>query len=691
MNFINNSLFTLLCVLLLSSCMQEVELDKISSKYSDDIGVAIPAVRSHFTLKDVIAELSDSTEVYDDDAKRKRIRFVHTEDPLIDINLSDIYFSNVADFDGSVKISDMTLPHFLSFNDSVTIKDIIDNMEDPGARVFFESISNGSSSVVFSIPTPGYNIGTFKIWETEGVKSVVFEEGDLNIVLNNHLPFPVSMKATFNDNKGNLLVEQQIADLAPLAETGFTIDISGIATEFPVFITISDFTAENTNPSLVITEKDGVTISSSLDNVVFESAELKLVNPIVAESVDTLEYSGDGKEISIIEFNKGKFNYEITNYSEIDEVKVELMFPMASTQNGTLLIVESLPKGVTKRGVIDLTNANFRFLNPDNNTAIVLNTKVYASPTADTIQILALDSIYGKFTITDIDLKSGAGWFGKDSIDIDEAKTELWLDLFDNNLDNISILNPQFKFSVRNTFGTSLDLKLNMRGYNSDGTKEASVVIPPLFIAQPPVNGISVTDFIVNRANTEGIVDLVNLPPAEVYHSSRVIVNPENVKTLNYFGNQSRLSIGMRFEVPFEFKADSFITTDTVEIEWPEDTEDLYPRILTVAAIHNLPFTINYDFILQDINHLSLDTLTGTVVEPADSDEFGFSTDSIITNTGITLSEEESLNFKNSAFVVLKATFYTGSKLNVRDVILQATDFADIQIGIKGIYKTKDN
>lgn len=674
---------------LFTSCFQEVEVDKISGDYKDDVGLAIPAVRSRFTLKDIVAEIDDSTEIYLDSAARQRMRFVHVEDPLISIDVVDLLDIGAGEFSGSVKISDVDIPDFLSFEDSITVVDIAEGITNPLLKAYFES-SLGTPTTIPSIP--GVNIGTYKIWESEGIKSISFTEGIFDITVINNMQLTLDFIATFEDADGQLLIEKVVTDFKSGEEFNVIVDAAGMDIAFPVTLTISELKSDG--GEVTYTEESGLKVNANLRDVIFNTAELQIKDEIQGESNDTIAYNDKDKVLQELKFAGGQLSYSITNMSSIDELDVDLLMPEFIKGNGeNIRLTEKLKENIPASGTIDLAGAALKLENTDiyqGETLLRIMTDITVHPTSDTIIINYNDSIYGEFTITDVELSSAKGWFGKETIEIEEEKTELWLDFFGEELENLTMTNPRFIFTVTNSFGISCNLDLAFKGVDKDGINDVDIDLSPKYIAQPKAGGESVRDIILDRDSVEGLVDLVNLPPATVYHSGTIVVNPGDTVRVNEFDESDYFSLGMRFEMPFEFAADSFVYEDTLVFEWPDDTEDLYPRYLTVAALHNLPFYLMSEFVFLDEYDQPTDTVTGTIIDPAPSDENGFSTDSILSHYEIGLTQEESESLKASQSIIMKSIIYTGARGSAREIILQATDYADVQIGVKGVYKLED-
>lgn len=679
--------------LMLTSCFQEVDIDKISGEYSDDFGLAIPAVRSLFTMKDVVVELNDSTEFYSDTANRQLMRFVHVEDPLIDIDVIDMLDIGVGEFSGSVKISDIDIPEFLSFKDSVTVVDIVDNINNPIVKLVFESALLGPTAVP---SVTGLPIGTYSIWDSEGIKAIYFDKGIFEIEVENRMPIEVSFLATFKDKTGDFIAEQQIDRLKAGEMISFGVDAAGMDLDFPITVTIAQFGA-NADGLVQFKETDGLYVSANLKQVVFNKAELKIDDEIQGVGNDTITYNDKNKVLTYLKFASGVLNYKITNMSDIGQVDLHLKLPEFIVANGSMIeIDETLEGNVPSIGAIDLADALLELENSNlkqGKTLLQIITDVTVKPTSDTIVINYTDSIYGEFTLADVKLNAAKGWFGKDSVDIVEEMTELWLGFFEEDLSNVTMTNPSILFTVSNSFGISSDVDLTFKGVSEDETEEAIAVLNTISIQKPNAIGeSSFSTVILDRDSTEGLVDLVNLPPAKVIHSGKIVVNPDYDPTddgtivENYFDETSRLSLGMRFELPFEFIADSFVYEDTLEYTWPEDTEDLYPRILMITTVHNLPFYILSEFVFLDASGMPTDTVVGSLIDPAPYDEDGFSTDSVKSKHEIILSDSQSRHLKTTESIRMRTTIYTGTKDEPKEIILQSTDYADIQIGVKGIF-----
>ena len=266
----------------------------------------------------------------------------------------------------------------------------------------------------------------------------------------------------------------------------------------------------------------------------------------------------------------------------------------------------------------------------------------------------------------------------------------MWLDFFDVDLNSLSLSDPKIIFTVTNTFGISANMDLTFRGVSSDEMSEATIMPESQFIAQPAENAKVVQDITLDKNSVEGFLDFVNLPPATVYHSGVLTINPTQEVTLNEVNRNDYFSLGMRFEVPFECLADSFVYEEQSEVDWLDDSEDLFPRYVTVYAKHTIPFYYLTDFIFLDEFEQPTDTVSGTLLEPASCDEDGFSTDTVISNCEIPLTEEESENLKAATYIRMRSIIYTGDRPYAKDVVLQATDFADIQVGVKGVYKVDE-
>ena len=681
-----------------TSCFKEVDVDKISGDYKDDLGLALPAVRSFFTLKDVVVELSDSVEFYNDaDGNRELMRFVHVEEPLIEIDMIDLLDIGVGEFNGAVKIADVDIPEFLTLKDSVTVTDVIDKVDNPIVKSAFELALLGPTAVP---DVGGLSIGTYKIWDSEGVNSISFNKGLFEIEVKNEMPVSLDFVATFRDDSGVFLVEKEITGLQQGAVDVFDVDVSGMDLDFPIAVTITQFRAE-ADGLVQFAADDAIFVFAKLKDVVFNSAELKIKDKIQGIGNDTIAYNDKSKVLTYLKFTSGVLNYKITNESSIDDVDLKLELPEFTKAGNPILINEKLLGNDPASGSIDLSDAVLELSNSDlthGKTMLNILTDITVHPTDDIITINYNDSINGEFTLTDVKLSAARGWFGQETVDIPEEMTELWLGFFEEDLERITMTNPRFIFTVANSFGIASDIDLQFRGVSEDGTRQVTSVLNTFSIAKPSENSeISTTMVTLDRDSTEGLVDLVNLPPAQVFHSGQILVNPnynpddESTIVENYFDSSSRMSLGMRFEVPFELVADSFVYEDTLIYSWPEDTEDLYPRILTITTVHNLPFFIMSEFVFLDKQGLPTDTVFGSLIDAAPYDDDGFSTDSVKSKHEVVLSQTQSEHLKITESIIMKTIIYTGTEEVPREVILQSSDFADVQIGVKAIYNVDDD
>jgi len=253
--------------------------------------------------------------------------------------------------------------------------------------------------------------------------------------------------------------------------------------------------------------------------------------------------------------------------------------------------------------------------------------------------------------------------------------------------DVLSFYNPRIELNTVGNLGVPIDIKLNMGTENSK-TGQTRNLTNTAFRMEPAANAseIKVNTFVIDREN--GTSDLFKINPDRI--TMGYDVKTDTTTTYNHFlAKSSQFNLDYKMEIPFQFGGDLLLNLGTT-INAPlesvlsalEDQDSLSIGI-ALNVTNRIPLALKLRLTALNEDSVALftaesDTITaGGPIDP----QTGFATDSVITNTDLTLTPAQ-INFLQDT-KKFRIAFTVTANNQAAFISVQPSDYIQIKLGVR--------
>lgn len=280
------------------------------------------------------------------------------------------------------------------------------------------------------------------------------------------------------------------------------------------------------------------------------------------------------------------------------------------------------------------------------------------------------------------DLGSHAFPFSADSVDVD---------VFDNALaGNIQLASPTIQLDINNSFG--LPIGFNIQDITA--LKEAAMTT----LSGPAVNfptnpyrlscpstvqaGQSILTQIAFTPTNSNIPQLVSLLPNYLSYAFGLRLNPAPATSKNFVMDDSRLDIGLHFELPLH----GSISDLTISKQFDFDglgIDDVESSFIKLKTVNELPVDAGIQVYFLDASGTVLDSLftNRSVIKAADVDASGFTPESAELVNEVSITQEKIDRIEQAEILVLSAVLGTTNNGTV-PVKFSVEDKLKINLGV---------
>lgn len=219
-----------------------------------------------------------------------------------------------------------------------------------------------------------------------------------------------------------------------------------------------------------------------------------------------------------------------------------------------------------------------------------------------------------------LEFRKAFGYAGSfDSLIIEQSMDFDFLD-FDFE-GSVSLLNPQLKLDVLNSFGLPFGIKMqDVEGRFADGPPVAINLAPEIdtIIVNAPTLaqiGESISTSVTIDNTNSNLNDLATTELRGLDFTLRALGNPLGT-TDNFLLDTSRMSVNLEVLVPLHLKIEDVVLTDTFEFEFPDsigdtrlETENFESMFIQLETKNGLPLDIDLQVYFMDSLWNDLDSL----------------------------------------------------------------------------------
>ena len=416
-------------------------------------------------------------------------------------------------------------------------------------------------------------------------------------------------------------------------------------------------------------------------------------------SIDEVTYDKNYDINPLLKTSKVYFEYYDTIHTELEEdirmdsslISTELMqvritppagftgdwslsFPGITDQDGNVLNFTgdlSQPKFIETT----LNDVWIKFIKDSENiSSFIMKLEVNANAN----EIPANTNLAVSIKMTDIVPRKLFGYFGHDTISVQEGDIDI--DLFKDNdlLDAITFKDMRLLLVTNNGFGIQAGLSLDTVVFSKQSTGEElqldingnnTIVINQAEYDSELDTVYATKDSLMINKDNSNLVDAINMGPDKVHYSVSALVNPNEPEgTDNFIINdgKSNLSGEVKLQLPFWFKVESYERTDTIDFDIKEIIDssnvDYVDYIHLYFDLENgFPMTLYSQAYVTDANYNVIDSLFSEKQQvwkspPVDAD--GRAQGTTTTEVDVELDHDKINNlYDNNAKMILLETY----------------------------------
>lgn len=327
------------------------------------------------------------------------------------------------------------------------------------------------------------------------------------------------------------------------------------------------------------------------------------------------QYELGGLELVQLDIKEGELEYQITNM--IAEQTVNDFSITNAWLNGSALFVsENAPAGSPSdpsmvNGSLDLANYTLDLRGPDLNQVNIISTELSSSidPNGQDTEVTNMDSVLIQIGLVDIVPQYAKGYFGQESITIDET---VELDIFEDLVEGlIDIDQISVNMRVRNGVGADAQAVIQeIKGINTHNGSEVglshNIIGNAININRAIDLGSDVQESVynTNMNNGNSNIDLFfeNLPD-RIALNADILINPlGNVSNGNDFlYHFSKMKVDLEMELPLCVIATNLRLSSEHEVDLSNGLQTgLNEGIFRLYAENHFPFSAEMELYILD-------------------------------------------------------------------------------------------
>ncbi|MFK7932201.1 MAG: hypothetical protein AB8G22_01745 [Saprospiraceae bacterium] len=626
----DNSLFLLILIGSMLSC----SIDDVRNidGFSANPAVAVPVATVNFELAEALQDQTN-INISDDNG----IGIVFREESLLDLSFADladqvteevaVSIYQTAEV-GTIEIDDFTK------NRSLTLSEVADKFSEPLRSGVLNNDGNTTSIPAF---TEEVQLET-ALEEIEEFASIDIQSGMLSISVENNFPFDLQnlLLRIVNLDSGVAISTFSFPIIAAGSTQSSTASLNNKMLTNNLGVVIPTIQSPGTpgTSSATIDLSSALVVDLAMQDIVVRGGEANLPDGRALESknIEMNFTSENDVEFTEITFNDAvEMQYFIKSELATD-LEMTLAFPDSKGIDGEIIqktiLIPFTGLNDSIAGSISFANASF-LLNQDANQPFNKLKATYqlniVSPGDELVSFDASDQLTINLGFSDFDVSAVQGYFGQIETVIDEGMVELDFDfsIFEETSSPIFFTNPQILLNYDNTFGIPFGIDLDLNSIGAFGNNQELMLNDDLVF----VANIIDADNSIDRQNSN-VVDFLSNYPTQFNYSGKAVTNPNGrPNTSNFISTDSRISLGIEADLPFNFKAENIVFRDTVAAELPqEDLEEVAE--IELHANYTNGFPLGCTLTLKALNNQTETLIAeGIQLESATADETGKTTE----------------------------------------------------------------
>jgi hypothetical protein len=492
-------------------------------------------------------------------------------------------------------------------------------------------------------PIDQSDVGTYGGGGFGTFTSASFSNGSMTLMLTNDWPAEVSMSVDLvNTTTSNTILSFTLSNAS--ANGGIASDTESlIGKSLPnnIGFKITSLSSPGTPPqtSVAIDTADALSLDISTADLEVYTALTALTTQDISTDTQYVDLStGGSEELRELMFNTASFDYEFTSTLP-EDLELGIGFP-GSDKNGVEVDTTiTIPAGQTVMGAISLDNTILDLTTDPSQSHSKLPISVSATlvGSGNQVSIDSSDALDMTFEMTNLQFGHIKGFFGTQTITIDNGSVPLSVDFLENFDGTITFSEPSISMDITNSIGLPIELALDFDSY-ANGTA-SSLNGPDFVLPYPTILGDTETGTLTFDNTNSQITDVFTLPKDSIVYGGAVNVNHDTATfgTENFVTSTSAIAGDLLMELPFTITAAGLAFRDTLAEDLKladriPDTMEVQNIQLFMSNTTTLPLetTIALKFYDENWNEVHMETVdllisgvpnaNGIVTAPSTSD-----------------------------------------------------------------------
>ena len=397
--------------------------------------------------------------------------------------------------------------------------------------------------------------------------SASFSNGSMTLMLTNNWPTEVSMSVDLvNTTTSNTILSFTLLNAAANGGTASDTE-SLIGKSLPNNIGFKITSLSSTpQTSVAIDTADALSLDISTADLEVYTALTALTTQDISTDTQYVDLStGGSEELRELMFNTASFNYEFTSTLAVD-LELGIGFP-GSDKNGVEVDTTiTIPAGQTVMGSISLDNTILDLTTDpsQNHSKLPISVSATLVGSGNQVSIDSSDALDMTFEMTNLQFGHIKGFFGTQTIAIDNGSVPLSVDFLENFDGTITFSEPSISMEITNSIGLPIELALDFDSY-ANGTA-SSLNGPDFVLPYPTILGDTETGTLTFDNTNSQITDVFTLPKDSIVYGGAVSVNHDTATfgTENFVTSTSAIAGDLLMELPFTITAVGLAFGDTL-------------------------------------------------------------------------------------------------------------------------------
>jgi hypothetical protein len=629
-------------VFLLSACAK-TELTNIDGIETNPT-VAFPLGKTSFGLSDFL-KTNPILKV----TKDSSLELILSQDNIMSYSSTELINKVAgdiqADFSKNYSMKGLELGNFAQ-NASVQLQDFASSFNEP-----MKSLLQNGGTTATAIPAFSQNtnitrdFGSFSEFESLSLNS-----GSLIITIGNNFVFDVQqLKIEIIDraNANALVTTLDIGNLASGEIKTLSADLANKSFSNRLAFRIPVLAAAGIAAGQTLSNAQSIGFSVSSKDLKFKNAKAKIAAQDFVNETFMTEIGGKKPitaKIKEMTIKSATLNYSFKNTAKVN-AKITMIFPTLKESGIPLTRVIDV-QGTNTNGTIPLNNVlcdlSSDLAQPYNRLPSII--KVTLLPISTITEFSETDEISMSNTLTNVVIANAKGDFGAFEIDIAAKIKDFPLDLslLSPNSQKLLFSNPTFKMRYSNSFGFPIEAKMDINGSGALGNENLKA---PAFEFNYPTLaqlGQTVRDSFEFSDRNSNIKNFLGILPNKISTSGKIKIAPKDNRIVNFFTENSKLSVGLDLSVPIKFAAENIEMRNRIDgIQNTSNLDKIESATLKIQYKNDFPLTTTMD--IATINNGVEEIIVHNIkiLAATDMDNWGKTKTTVLNATDIVLSQDQ--------------------------------------------------